>query len=148
RRHTRFSRDWSSDVCSSDLPEHLANVKLDWQAADRLTLWLKGEYRGERARFTSKYENLSAENQALFDAVGDLDAYTVFHLGGTFRATENVTFTAVIYNLFDKDFLKGEFYTDNTGSTQWASKYTQTAQGTTGTLEEGRRLWLSANISF
>src|SRR5690606_40118129 len=24
RRHTRFSRDWSSDVCSSDLPvEHL-----------------------------------------------------------------------------------------------------------------------------
>src|SRR5690606_20671293 len=23
RRHTRFSRDWSSDVCSSDLPEKL-----------------------------------------------------------------------------------------------------------------------------
>src|SRR5690606_40031402 len=21
-RHTRFSRDWSSDVCSSDLPDH------------------------------------------------------------------------------------------------------------------------------
>src|SRR5690606_41033012 len=24
RRHTRFSRDWSSDVCSSDLAGHLA----------------------------------------------------------------------------------------------------------------------------
>src|SRR5690606_40649308 len=24
RRHTRFSRDWSSDVCSSDLPSILA----------------------------------------------------------------------------------------------------------------------------
>src|SRR5690606_36597609 len=24
RRHTRFSRDWSSDVCSSDLPDHAA----------------------------------------------------------------------------------------------------------------------------
>src|SRR5207302_6956308 len=23
-RHTRFSRDWSSDVCSSDLPDHEA----------------------------------------------------------------------------------------------------------------------------
>src|SRR5690606_40617208 len=23
RRHTRFSRDWSSDVCSSDLVQHL-----------------------------------------------------------------------------------------------------------------------------
>src|SRR5690606_8743797 len=25
RRHTRFSRDWSSDVCSSDLSEHDAS---------------------------------------------------------------------------------------------------------------------------
>src|SRR5690606_39636847 len=25
RRHTRFSRDWSSDVCSSDLQEVLVN---------------------------------------------------------------------------------------------------------------------------
>src|SRR5690606_41153765 len=24
RRHTRFSRDWSSDVCSSDLPKTLS----------------------------------------------------------------------------------------------------------------------------
>src|SRR5690606_40763271 len=27
RRHTRFSRDWSSDVCSSDL--HVARVTID-----------------------------------------------------------------------------------------------------------------------
>src|SRR5690606_40832883 len=26
RRHTRFSRDWSSDVCSSDLPEQACNA--------------------------------------------------------------------------------------------------------------------------
>src|SRR5690606_40016922 len=30
RRHTRFSRDWSSDVCSSDLELRLANLALDW----------------------------------------------------------------------------------------------------------------------
>src|SRR5690606_39521264 len=29
RRHTRFSRDWSSDVCSSDLPEHIRRVTED-----------------------------------------------------------------------------------------------------------------------
>src|SRR5690606_40247361 len=35
RRHTRFSRDWSSDVCSSDLPgrhppffDHLADTRI------------------------------------------------------------------------------------------------------------------------
>src|SRR5690606_40915326 len=31
RRHTRFSRDWSSDVCSSDLG---ALADRAWQAAD------------------------------------------------------------------------------------------------------------------
>src|SRR5690606_40604926 len=27
RRHTRFSRDWSSDVCSSDLSRHVAQLE-------------------------------------------------------------------------------------------------------------------------
>src|SRR5690606_31105735 len=29
RRHTRFSRDWSSDVCSSDLARHIAVVDVE-----------------------------------------------------------------------------------------------------------------------
>src|SRR5215203_6505294 len=35
RRHTRYWRDWSSDVCSSDLPTHAAEaaVPLDCLAA-------------------------------------------------------------------------------------------------------------------
>src|SRR5690606_41056181 len=32
RRHTRFSRDWSSDVCSSDLFLALLNNRLELQA--------------------------------------------------------------------------------------------------------------------
>src|SRR2546422_3477765 len=28
RRHTRCSRDWSSDVCSSDLHQHLPTIRL------------------------------------------------------------------------------------------------------------------------
>src|SRR5690606_40654688 len=34
RRHTRFSRDWSSDVCSSDLKNEVYNVAV----GDRTTL--------------------------------------------------------------------------------------------------------------
>src|SRR5690606_36576516 len=30
RRHTRFSRDWSSDVCSSDL------ARMGWRVADKM----------------------------------------------------------------------------------------------------------------
>src|SRR5690606_39937200 len=33
RRHTRFSRDWSSDVCSSDLPKGVPErMVVDFQA--------------------------------------------------------------------------------------------------------------------
>src|SRR5690606_39963157 len=34
RRHTRFSRDWSSDVCSSDLPTARQTVPPDGAGAD------------------------------------------------------------------------------------------------------------------
>ncbi|ATH83625.1 TonB-dependent receptor [Ectopseudomonas mendocina] len=132
----------------TNTPEHMAHARLSWAANDRLTLWFKGEYRGERARFTDRYANLTAANKALYDAVGDLKAYEVFHLGGSFKATENLTFSATIYNLFDKDFTSGSYYTTNTGSSGWASDYTQIGQSTTGTLEEGRRLWLSTVIEF
>lgn len=132
----------------TNTPEHMAHARLSWATSERLTLWFKGEYRGERARFTDKYENLSAANQALQDQVGDLKAYEVFHLGGSYKASENLTLNATLYNAFDKDFTKGKTYTTNTGSTGWASSYIQAAQSTTGTLEEGRRLWLSANLSF
>src|SRR5690606_40467641 len=49
-RHTRFSRDWSSDVCSSDLPAlpaWLANaveaVRLAWRQCEPLVEWRKDE---------------------------------------------------------------------------------------------------------
>src|SRR5690606_41042262 len=38
RRHTRFSRDWSSDVCSSDLAAEPADTREDQPAA--LSPWL------------------------------------------------------------------------------------------------------------
>src|SRR5690606_40194561 len=35
RRHTRFSRDWSSDVCSSDLWSCWTTVASSWKAPPR-----------------------------------------------------------------------------------------------------------------
>src|SRR5690606_2630691 len=40
RRHTRFSRDWSSDVCSSDL-----ELNSDWTASQELADVLMRKYR-------------------------------------------------------------------------------------------------------
>src|SRR5690606_41067736 len=38
RRHTRFSRDWSSDVCSSDLLEEIRSSGLEEQIAAGVVL--------------------------------------------------------------------------------------------------------------
>lgn len=132
----------------TNTPQHMAHAKLNWKPTDRLSLWFSGEYRGERARFLQRTANLSAADLAVHEQVGDLKAYEVFHLGGSFKASQNVTLNASIYNLFDKDFLDGKVYTDNSGSSAWSSYYIQTGQSTTGTVEEGRRLWLSAVVEF
>lgn len=146
----------------TNTPEHLANAKLNWQTTDRLNLWVKSEYRGERARFTSKYENLDDNNrystsQSIYDTLGkNTKAYTLFHLGGSFRASENVTLNATIYNLLDKDFVDGKSYTTYsyarngalTTGTAYGTDFSHSTAGTTGVMEEGRRLWLSANITF
>lgn len=156
----------------TNTPKHLANAKLDWQTTDRLSLWLKSEYRGERARFTSSYANLAnadgsySTSQSIYDTLGkNAKAYTLFHLGGSYRATENLTLNATIYNLFDKDFVDGKAYTtysapryNNTGvlitpggapgDPAYGTDFSHSGAATTGIVEEGRRLWLSANLTF
>src|SRR6185312_14098257 len=39
RRHTRSDRDWSSDVCSSDLPSAQASIPLCCQDFDTTMVW-------------------------------------------------------------------------------------------------------------
>lgn len=127
---------------------HIVNASLDWEPTDVLNLWLRGEYHGARDRFTSLYGNLSPADQAVVDGLGRLRSFTQFHLGGSYRASGSVTVNATIYNLLDKDFLDGDYFTTHTGDTGWGSHYTQIGRGTTGTIQEGRRLWLSVNVAF
>ncbi|AKX55274.1 TonB-dependent receptor [Thiopseudomonas alkaliphila] len=146
----------------TNTPKHLANASLNWATTDKLDLWLKTEYRGKRARFTSKYENLADKNgrstsQSIYDTLGkNMKGYTLFHLGGSYQATEALSFNATIYNLLDKDFVKGKAYTtysyDRNGKQTtgigYGTNYTHSLAGSTGTIEEGRRLWISATYDF
>ena len=137
----------------TNTPEHVLQARVNWTATPKLDLWLSGEYRGERTRYLKKRENMSAEEKAIYDAVGDLDAYTLFHLGGTYRATDRFRLTATVYNLFDKNFLTGSSYSYDDGGTTvtgWAPDYVYIFKnmGSGGTVEEGRRLWLSATLDF
>lgn len=132
----------------TNTPRHNANLGLNWATTDQLDLWLKTEYRGERSRFTSKYANLSATEQSIYTTLGaKTKAYNLFHLGGSFRATDALTLNATLYNLLDKDFTKGKAYKDGTG-VSYGTDYAHSGRSTTGTVEEGRRLWLSATYAF
>ncbi|NLC35384.1 MAG: TonB-dependent receptor [Alcaligenaceae bacterium] len=133
----------------SDTPEHMANATLRWDANDRFSFWLQGEYRGKSRRFDGKYENYTTADKETYDALGDLKAYTVFNLGGQYRVSKDVTLNGTIYNLFDKDFLECKNYTNSSGTVVCGSPYIQSGSSTKGTLPyAGRAFWVSANIAF
>src|SRR5207302_4625220 len=78
RRHTRFSRDWSSDVCSSDLTDR----RLDYSMASNVSCPAivpagrvpRGGYMGEPCPFQRK--------AALRPAVADAQASLQFQPAG------------------------------------------------------------------
>lgn len=118
-------------------PKHMFNTSLNWQATDQLAAWLKAEYRSERYRRTGGGTNYA------YNAFGDYKAYTLFHLGGSYQATDNLAFNATIYNLLDKNFIKYKAYNSvSKGKTVTAydNEYNNS--------QERRRLWLSATYTF
>lgn len=119
-------------------PEHAVNAKLNWKASNKLNLWLKGEYKGERKRYTKSYDNLTAYEKNIYDQLGDKKAYSLFSLGGNYEATKNLTFSATIYNLFNKDFYERSSYQEG-GVTKYVADEPNI---------EDRRLWVSMNYTF
>lgn len=119
----------------NDTPKHIVNATLKWQADDNIQLWARGEYRSERARFLSSYENLSKKDKATYDALGDYEAYALLHIGSNFNVTDNWDVGVALYNVFDKNFTDYE----KVGSSYY-NRYSNT--------QEGRRVQLSTTFKF
>ena len=146
---SEIKKNGRKDGPLSDTAKHMANATLRWDASERFSVWLQGEYRGKSRRFDGDPSGYTGDTRTAYEALGDLEDYTVFNLGGQYRASKNVTLNATVYNLFDKDFLKCKGWTNSSGDVNCGSPYTQTAQSTKGTIPyAGRALWLSANIAF
>jgi len=132
----------------TNTPDHMLNARLNWQATDRLKTWLAYEYRSDTLRYLDARANLTGNDAAVYDQVGnELSAYSLFHLGAAYRATENLTLQATIHNLFDKDFLRSDAYIGSSGL-DYVSEYSHSTRSTAGYIPEGRRLWMSANFTF
>lgn len=119
----------------NDTPEHMVNASLKWQAADFVNLWARGEYRSERARFTSTYDNLTVANQQVYDALGDYKEYALLHVGSNFNVTPNWDIGVALYNIFDKNFNDYEKVANS-----YYNHYSNT--------QEGRRVQLSTTFKF
>lgn len=120
----------------TNVPAHMLNGSVRYQATDNLNVWLRGEYRSSRYR---SEDSATSRAKATF---GDYKAYGLFHLGGSYRFNERVSLNAVIYNLFDKDFVTyGQYISNvNTGARSYTNLYANN--------QEPRRLWLSLTTTF
>ena len=116
----------------TNTPEDMFNSSVNWQLSTAWSMYLRGEYRSER------YRGLGLAQ----DQLGDYKAYSLFHLGGQYRFSENVRLNAAIYNLADKDFVDYRSYISNatTNAVSYSNVYVNN--------EDGRRLWVSLNVEF
>src|SRR5690606_27832183 len=114
RRHTRFSRDWSSDVCSSDLtfwngrpsaPELSVEENfargLGWQLGDRIAFDIAG--RRFEAPITSlrsvEWESFQP-NFFVLASPGALDGYPASHITAVQVPAGDARFTAELVQAF------------------------------------------------
>ena len=131
----------------ANTPKHAAHAQVEWQPGDKSRLWFRGEYRGKSPRFTGDVANLTGNNLAIYNAVGDIKAHALFHVGGSYQVSKNLSVQANIYNLFDKDFR--EFTQVNlNGVPTYVNAYFQGGSSVAGTTLPGRTFWVSANLTF
>ncbi|WP_043510263.1 TonB-dependent receptor domain-containing protein [Halomonas sp. BC04] len=87
------------------VPDHMLNVRLDWQATPQLNTFLGAEYRSSAFRPRNFHEPQNGgSSQGAFDALGDFHSTTMVNLGARYRVSEHVSVNGVVNNLLDRDF--------------------------------------------
>lgn len=115
----------------SDSPKHAINAKLSWLVDDRLNTWLRASYRSSRHR----------SDELIRSQLGDYKAYATVDIGAAYKLSKNLTVSASINNLFNKDFQEYGRYTDARGRATSGPLYPTNTK-------TGRNVWLSMNAQF
>lgn len=115
---------------------HMANASLNWRISDALSLSLIGEGRYDRYRDTV----VTSVNGAAVSNVRYYEDYTVFHLGGSWKATDALTINARVNNVFDKDFVSQSCLLISDSEYSCVDDY--------AVKEQRRSFWVSLNLRF
>ena len=114
--------------------KHMANATLDWRVLPSVSLQLTVESRSDRYRGT--------------DANGDpmhYKSYEVFHLGGQYHINDNITLSARVNNLLDRDFTSfRSSFIRNATTGEWQLQTVDDYNN----KDKARNLWLSLNATF
>ncbi|MDR7094213.1 TonB-dependent receptor domain-containing protein [Hydrogenophaga laconesensis] len=123
----------------SESAKHMANTTLSWAATPALEMFLTMEAASDRYRGWD-----TATNSALF-----YKSYNIFHLGGSFRLSKNVTINARINNLLDHDFTtyRTTFAACTTGTTCVGGQ-APTFVDDYNVKAKSRNFWISLNARF
>ena len=117
----------------SQSPKHMLNLRADWQAHEAWNVWAEAEYRAKQ------FNDLNWNNEKVY-----YRSYAIMNLGAKYTMTDNLSFSAGIYNVFDKKFM--DYDLSQVGSkppsatSDYSNKYRRN--------EEGRRFWLSMKYTF
>ncbi len=129
--------DKGKPVGGSTTPaKHMANASLNWQINDAVSLSFITEGRYDRYRDTL----VSTVNGATTSTVRHYEDYTVFHLGGSWEATDWLTVNARVNNLFDKDFVSQSCLLISDSEYNCVDDY--------AIKEQRRSFWVSMNLRF
>ena len=110
-------------------PKHLASLRLDFETpVTGLGLWGAATYHGSEINAGFR---IGDDGSAITDSAGDVvarkyGAYTLVDAGLTYDATDSVTLSGAVYNIFDEEIAADEF----------------------GTVRAGRSLWVGAKARF
>lgn len=104
-------------------PEHMANIRADWMTpVEGLSAWTAANYHGSEtnagARIGTNGTPVYKDGKVI---ARKYDAYMTFDIGTSYEFSENVTFNAALYNLFDKRIDENDFNTSVDGRRLWIS---------------------------
>ncbi|MFT4174001.1 MAG: TonB-dependent receptor [Rhodocyclaceae bacterium] len=110
-------------------PEHMFNARVDWSITNKANAWLGMEWRSQQ------YRGQTPDNRE-----AHYSPYTLMNLGGSYTVNKWLSLRLAIYNLLDKNFVNYQDNPTNPAAATYSNTYYQ--------VLEGRRVWLSANLTF
>lgn len=107
-------------------PEHVANLRLEWEPVQQLSTYVSANYLGKQ--YYSGFRNGALNTR-------ERGGSTTVDIGLTYRINQNVTISAAVHNLTDRIVAVDERNRFDGLDGNWM-------------VDEGRRYWLSATLSF